>query len=100
VDSVAVAAGNCGVGFKVNSNGTGLSLMMVRSVAANNNTGIAAQGNFATLRIGQSTVTGDTSGWTALLGGAVQSYVDNKIDWNASNQWRRLRFPTSDLLKS
>jgi len=82
----SVAAGNTGVGFKVNSNGTGLSLMMFRSVAASNGTGITAQGNFATLRIGQSTVTGNTSGWTALLGGAVKSYADNKIDGNESNE--------------
>jgi len=82
----SVAAGNTGVGFKVNSNGTGLSLMLFRSAAVNNDTGISAQGNSATLRIGQSTVTGNANGWTALLGGAVKSYKDNKIDGNNSNQ--------------
>jgi hypothetical protein len=81
----SVAAGNSGAGFKVNSNGTGLSLMMFHSVAANNGTGITAQGNSATLRVGQSTVTGNASGWTALLGGVIQSYGDNYINNNGPN---------------
>ena len=84
--SDSVAADNSGAGLKVNSNGTGFNVLMFRSVAANNGTGLIAQGMNAELRVDQSTVTGNASGWTALLGGAVQSYGNNSIDGNSSNQ--------------
>ena len=84
--SDSVVADNSGAGLKVNSNGTGFSVMMFHSVAANNGTGLIAQGNSAELRVGQSTVTGNANGWTALLGADVWSYGDNYIDGNAGDQ--------------
>lgn len=80
-----VAAGNNpGPGFYAASAGAPTSLMVFRSVAANNVTGVEAQGAGATLRLSQSVVTGNVSGWTA-PNAAVLSYGDNRIDGNASN---------------
>jgi hypothetical protein len=81
----SVAAGNGSIGFLARS-GSGqatTNLMVVRSVAAYNNVGISAN-NFstATLRVGQSTITGNTTSWTALGGAIVRSYGDNNIDGN------------------
>jgi Right handed beta helix region len=84
--SDSVAADNSGAGLKANSNGTGFSVMMFHSVAANNGTGLIAQGNAAELRVGQSTVTGNASGWTAILSADVLSYGDNYIDGNTASQ--------------
>ena len=58
------------------------SLMVVRSVAANNATGLIAQFSHATLRVSQSTVTGNTTSWSATTGGILRSYSDNNIDGN------------------
>jgi hypothetical protein len=82
----SVAAGNSGTGFQATSLTAAVNLMILRSVAADNATGVSAQGSSSTVRIGQSAVTGNASGWTASAGSAVKSYGDNKIDGNASNQ--------------
>jgi parallel beta helix pectate lyase-like protein len=87
-DSMAANNYGGGTGF-VAVTGPGQAptrLMVFRSVAANNDTGIGAQGLGATLRIGQSTVTGNAKGWLARNSGVVLSYGDNKIDGNAGNQ--------------
>ena len=58
---------------------------MVRSVAAGNLTGVSAASTAAnaTLRFGESTVTGNANSWTANVSGIVRSYGDNNIDGNA-----------------
>jgi hypothetical protein len=79
----SVAANNAGVGFLVASTTTTpAGLMVVRSLAANNGTGLSAQGANATLRLTQSTVTGNTTSWSAPAA-ILRSYGDNNIDGNA-----------------
>jgi len=80
----SVAAGNGTVGFFVISDAgrAATSLMVVRSVAANNGFGLAAQGVPATLRVGQSTVTGNTTTFFTLGGAGLSSYGDNNIAGN------------------
>jgi Right handed beta helix region len=56
-------------------------LMVARSVAANNFYGLFAKGFNATLRVGQSAITGNQNSW-GVDGGTVQSYGDNNIDGN------------------
>jgi hypothetical protein len=59
--------------------------MLFHSVAANNDTGVQAQGASATIRLANSTVTGNANGWAVFTGGIVDSYGDNYIDGNGSN---------------
>ena len=75
----SVAANNGAAGFHLDSSaGFVISdFMVVRSVAANNGTGIAVGSGTATLRVGQSTVTGNA---TSTVG--VSSYGDNYINGN------------------
>jgi hypothetical protein len=73
----------------IGTNSTGqapITLMLFHSVAANNITGVRADGTGATLRIANSMVTGNTNGWQAVSGGVVESYGDNYIDGNTSNE--------------
>ena len=79
----SVAANNGAAGFHVTSLsiGAATSLMVVRSVAANNGTGLSAASAQATLRVGQSTVTGNATSWS-VAGGILRSYGDNNIDGN------------------
>jgi len=85
----SVVTGSIGTALAVNAQFLPTSLMVFRSVVANNNVAIsanAAGANAATLRIGQSTVTGNTFAWEDINSGVVQSYGDNKIDGNAQDQ--------------
>jgi hypothetical protein len=83
--SDSIAAGNSNSGFQASSTGghAATSLMVVRSVSANNDLGLVADGTGATLRAGQSTVTGNRGSTSAFNGGVLRSYVDNNIDGNA-----------------
>ena len=80
VDSVAVGNGN--TGFGVASAGAPSSLMVVRSISANNLSGMTASFASATLRVSQSTVTGNAGSVPAFNGAIVRSYGDNDIDGN------------------
>ncbi len=82
-----MAAGNTNFGFfSVSTVGqAATSVMLVRCVAVNNNTGISASGAAATLRSAQSTVTGNSVAWLASSGGALFTYGDNNIDGNADD---------------
>jgi len=86
--SDSVAAGNGQVGFfsETSSSTAPISVMVFHSVAANNFYGVSAQGSGATLRLANSTVTGNTNGWQVFISGIVDSYGDNYIDGNTSNQ--------------
>jgi hypothetical protein len=84
VDSAA--SGNTGNGFVALAPGRTMNLMLIESVAANNGTGLAANGADATLWVGQSAVTGNANGWQAINGGAVQSFGTNQIVGNAASQ--------------
>jgi len=76
----SVSAGNGGSGFSLLTNG---SLMVVRSVSANNAAaGLASQGGQAAiLRFGASTITGNFRGLVRANAG-LSSYGDNNVDGN------------------
>ena len=60
--------------------------MVTRSVPASNSSfGIESNGAGATLWIGQTTVTGNGSGWQVFWGGVLQSYGNNQINDNAAD---------------
>jgi hypothetical protein len=84
--SESVAAGNAETGFYAFtvSGKAPTSLMVSHSVAANNATGVVAKNSGATLRLANSTVTGNTNGWTA-PGGVVDSYGDNYMKGNSDD---------------
>jgi hypothetical protein len=84
-NSHASANGDSGFFASTRSGYAATTLMLFHSVAANNWRGLVANGG-ATLRVGQSTVTGNQIGWSALSGGSVLSYGNNYIDGNASNE--------------
>jgi hypothetical protein len=78
----SVAANNIGVGFSVSTGrDTAASLMVLRSLAANNHVGLNADDftpGGALIRVGQSTITGNDVAYS----GNVSSYGDNNIDAN------------------
>jgi hypothetical protein len=85
--SESVAAGNTQFGFVsfTPSGSAPTSLMVFHSVAANNGTGVVAQGTGATVRLANSTVTGNATGWSVDGTSLIGSYGDNYIDGNGSN---------------
>jgi hypothetical protein len=87
--SESVAAGNSEFGFAIGtaSGHAPTSVMVYHSVAANNGAGVVALGPGATVRLANSTVTGNTNGWQTLsTPGVVDSYGDNYIDGNTFNE--------------
>ena len=82
--SDSLASNNGGQGFYAvtDSSHAPTTLMVVRSVAANNLYGLYAAGTGATLRVANSTVTGNGNGWLAIAGGVLDSYGDSYIDGN------------------
>jgi hypothetical protein len=78
----SVAANNASSGFHVNSTSAATSLMVIRSVSANNVTGLIAASANATLRFSQSALTGNTFSWAIGSGAILRSYGDNNIDGN------------------
>jgi Right handed beta helix region len=86
VDSAA--NGNANGGFTVFSatGNAAATLTVVRSIAANNQTGLSAFGANATVRVEQSTVTGNTTGWSITSSGVLLSYGDNYIDGNIGGE--------------
>jgi hypothetical protein len=84
-----VAGNNIGVGFHVQS-ATGFSVMnlvLTRSTASGNGTGIQASGTPATIWLAQSRVTENSTGYStgSTPVGVIMSYGDNYIDVNGSN---------------
>jgi hypothetical protein len=60
---------------------TSAAVMIGNSILTNNTVGIAAD-QLATVRIGNSTVTANVTGWKAINGGSVQSYGNNNASGN------------------
>jgi hypothetical protein len=91
--SGSVAAGNGTIGFFASSSSgqAPTTLMLFHSVAANNGTGLAAQN--ATVRAFQTMVTGNTNGWQVFDSGLVQSFGNNAISGNTSNETAPLVTP-------
>jgi Right handed beta helix region len=78
----SIAAGN-DTGFVVNSTSAATSLMLIRSVSANNRLGVATSGTaIARMRIGESTITGNAFSWGAFTGSLLRSYGNNNINGN------------------
>ncbi len=81
----SVAAGNGGPGIFVSDVVPGTTTVMIdRSATVNNSTGIFAVGE-ATIRIGDSTVTGNGTGLATAPNGSIVSYETNKVDGNGTD---------------
>jgi hypothetical protein len=81
----SVTAGNSGIGLLAFETGGGsINVLVDRTASVNNSTGISAIGASATIRIGDSTVSGNTTG-LALSTGAIRSYGTNKVDGNTTD---------------
>jgi hypothetical protein len=80
----SVAAGNNRNGFYAFSSAghAATSLLVTRSVSAHNSVGVNVEGPPATLRVGQSLVTGNKTTWFVKSGGLLRSYGDNALDGN------------------
>ena len=76
------ASNNSSVGIAASTAGTALLLSNV--VASNNNTGLAASAS-STVRVGQSVVTGNVTGVFTTGGGVLDSYGDNDINGNTTD---------------
>jgi hypothetical protein len=82
VDSVAANNGNTGFIALSSSGQAPTNLMLDRSMAANNLVGLTANGAPATVRVGQSAITGNTTSWSTANSAILRSYRDNNIDGN------------------
>ena len=85
----SVARGNAGNGYRASADSLGNALLQVyHSVAAGNGTGLEADGTsgFAIIRVGASLVAANAMGWTQTGSGAVETYGDNEINGNTSNE--------------
>src|SRR5262249_20191492 len=67
--------------LRAHSRSATTQFMSARSVAANNFNGLDARGPKATLRVGESTVTGNRVSWQT-ASAVLRSYGDNNIDGN------------------
>jgi hypothetical protein len=81
----SVIAGNNTAGVSVGAGTPKADVMVIRSVISHNSTdGAVSVVNLnATLRIGQSSLTGNAKSFTIVQNGALRSYGDNNIDGNA-----------------
>lgn len=83
------AAANNGDGFRLEAGHAAASLVLARSVAADNHgRGIAAVGHAAIVRVGASSITGNALSWTSDNGAVVQSFGDNAIAGNHDGDLR------------
>jgi hypothetical protein len=82
----SVVAGNGSAGFSAVTSSGPTKLTVFRSAVIGNNIGLQADGTGAFIRVGQSTVNGNANGWEVMSGGAVQSYLNNQIDGNDTNE--------------
>jgi hypothetical protein len=84
-DSVAAGNGN-GLVARTQTGHAPTSLMVSHSVAANNGTGVSGEGTGgAIVRLANSTLTGNSVGFSVGGSSVVASYSENYIDGNGSN---------------
>jgi hypothetical protein len=83
--SSKLAAGIGGPGIAAAGYGSGTTKVMVdRSASAHNGSGVRAFEG-ATIRIGDSTLTGNHTGLSVLSGGVIESYGTNKVSGNVND---------------
>jgi hypothetical protein len=82
----SIVKGSAGNGVTASRGSGSVNMTLLRSVIATNQAGVFAAGAGATLRVGQSTVTGNLFGWNAVVGGVLQSYGDNNVNGNNGNE--------------
>lgn len=82
-DSVIAHNGNIGLHVFVSSGQANVT--MTNSAIVYNGTGLQVVGANSILRLSQSTVTGNTTGYSVSGSGVLASYQDNYIDGNGSN---------------
>jgi hypothetical protein len=84
--SDSVASGNIYNGFTATAS-TGKVTMMLKNVVASNNAniGVAAIGANAKVMIGDSVVSGNTTGVSASGGGTLESFQNNQIKLNGTD---------------
>jgi hypothetical protein len=83
VDSLSTNNGSTGIVIGGPQSGAGI-ITVVRSVVADNGwVGLSAFNPTATLRIGESRLTGNAKTWQSFSGGSVRSYGNNNINGNA-----------------
>ncbi len=81
-DSVSSGNTNPGIAALTGFGSGPIHVMVDRSAFVNNLTGVIAHAANATIRIGDSTVTGNQNGLVSVLSGAILSYGNNKVDGN------------------
>ena len=74
-------SGNSQAGIVAATGATGTGIMISRTSAVNNATGLLAVGSGAVMRVGESRITGNGVG----VSGPVQSYGTNQLNGNASD---------------
>jgi hypothetical protein len=74
-----IAAGKTGGGTQT------IAVMVDRAAVVNGGTGVLASGSGVTVRIGDSTVTGNTTGLSATLGGVIAAFPTNKLEGNGND---------------
>jgi hypothetical protein len=79
--SNSVINANTSGGILATTGATGVGVMVTNSVISNNGTGLQSAGAGANLRIGGSTVTGNSNATS----GTVLSYVNNQVNGNAND---------------
>ncbi len=81
------AAGNTAAGFNATSSGAQVTQLMLNHVVSANNGsfGIRVDGTGATTRFGNSAITGNATGTSAVNGGVLASYGNNQINGNTAD---------------
>lgn len=81
----SVSAGNGGVGILAQDPGsTSVRVMVSHTTSAKNAIGVSSEGAGAVIRIGDSTISGNTTGLSASAGQII-SYGSNRVDGNGSD---------------
>jgi hypothetical protein len=79
----SVVAGNAGVGIHAVDPGDGTTTVAVdRVTSVDNRIGIRSHGTGTTIRMGNSTVTGNDFGLVRFGDGVIESYATNKVNGN------------------
>jgi hypothetical protein len=84
----SIAANNSsGTGFQAISAAAHsvVNLLLLRSTAIANTFGVTSSGQNATVRLAQSAITGNATGYNGVNQGVILTYLDNYIDANGTN---------------